>query len=70
MSKQQLSIYGNLAVRGFPTSAIAALISISQTHNSTFLFQKIEQELQHLIFMKQLKVPTSTSEVFSLFKQN
>ena len=70
MSKQQLSIYGNLSVRGFPGTAILALLKISQINNSSFLLQKIEQELNHLSLMKQLKVPTTSSEVFSLFKQN
>ena len=70
MSKQQLSIYGNLSLRGFPGTAILALLKISQTNNPTFLLQKIEQELQHLTYMKQLKTPTSSHEVYSLFVKN
>ena len=70
MSQKQLSIYGNLSVRGFPGTAILALLKISQTNNPAFLLMKIEQELNHLTYMKQLKIPTSSNEVFTLFKQN
>ena len=68
-NKQQLSIYGNLIVRGFPSTAIAALLKISQLNNPAFLLKKIEQEIKHLAYMKQLKAPTSSAEVFSLFDQ-
>jgi hypothetical protein len=70
MSKQQLSIYGNLSVRGFPGTAILALLKISQSNNPALLLLKIDQELSHLTYMKQLKIPTSSNEVFNLFKQN
>ena len=70
MSKQQLSIYGNLSVRGFPGTAILALLKISQINNPTFLLMKIEQELTHLAAMKQLKVPTTPDQIFKLFNKN
>jgi len=70
MSKQQLSIYGNLSVRGFPGTAILALLKISQTNNPAFLLMKIEQEISHLSHMRQLKISTSSEQIFKLFNQN
>jgi len=67
--KQKLLIYGNLRTIGFPGTAIASLIQIAQIQNPAYLLMKIEQEIHHLAYMKQLKAQVSTAEVFNLFNQ-
>ena len=69
-TQQKLLLYGNLTVIGFPRTAIAALLKISQINNSAYLLMKIEQEISHLSHMRQLKISTSSEQIFKLFNQN
>ena len=54
---------------GFPNSAIRSLQIIADLNDRSYLIRKIDEELEHLILMRQLNHTTSVSEILDLLQR-